>query len=232
MPRVDRFVVHSEADRSHVRSQYLIPDAKISVVPHPVYDHFGGADRTGARREFGISDSDYALLAFGLIRSYKGIPDLIREFGELPDELSGKTKLVIVGEVWEGRDRIETALRQCRCRQRISFIDRYVPDSEVPKYFAAGDALVLPYTRASQSGVAHIAKAYGMPILATKVGGLAEALRDYPCGRLIEPGTPGILRAALISLVQERPPRGSVETVAESWEDVARGYRNVISIAA
>ena len=57
-------------------------------------------------------------------------------------------------------------------KEKITIVSRYVPDSEVSLYFSASNVLILLYTRASQSGVAHIGMHFGMPIIATEVGGL------------------------------------------------------------
>jgi len=79
-----------------------------------------------------------------------------------------------------------------------------VADSEVPVYFSAADMLVLPYTRASQSGVAHIAMAYGLPIVASRVGGLAEGLESYQGAFFINSENIKELREQIMKVLEKR----------------------------
>ena len=62
-----------------------------------------------------------------------------------------------------------------------------MPDREVERYFAACDVVVLPYESATQSGIVQIAYGFDRPVIATRTGGLAEAVRDKETGILTEP---------------------------------------------
>lgn len=66
-------------------------------------------------------------------------------------------------------------------------MDEYVPDSKVPVYFGAANIVVLPYMRASQSGIAHIAMSFGKPVIASDVGGLKESLGKYAGAIFVPP---------------------------------------------
>jgi glycosyltransferase involved in cell wall biosynthesis len=74
---------------------------------------------------------------------------------------------------------------------------RYVPDSEVPIYFHAADVVALPYQRVYQSGVLLMAQAFGRPVVASAVGGLAEVIREGRTGWLVPPGDHAALGSAL-----------------------------------
>jgi glycosyltransferase involved in cell wall biosynthesis len=60
--------------------------------------------------------------------------------------------------------------------------------------------VALPYLSASQSGVAYMAFAFGKPVVATRVGALADVIIDDQNGCLIEPRSPEALAAALIRM--------------------------------
>jgi len=79
-----------------------------------------------------------------------------------------------------------------------------VADSEVPVYFSAADMLVLPYTRASQSGVAHIGMSYGLPIIASRVGGLVEGLEPYQGAFLVNSENIEELREQILNVLEKR----------------------------
>src|SRR5207248_6997962 len=75
---------------------------------------------------------------------------------------------------------------------------------EAALLFSAADAAVLPYRSASQSGVAQLSFAYGVPVIATAVGGLSEAVRDGEDGILCPAGDVIALSAAIERMAAER----------------------------
>ena len=123
----------------------------------------------------------------GLIRNYKGLEYLLEAFNKIPQELIGNFRLNVVGEIWDNREKIYSAIENSKYRDKIKLINKYVSDEDVNKYFTLADVVVLPYTRASQSGVAQIAVSYGKPVIISKVGGLKEALKNYNGAFFVEP---------------------------------------------
>ncbi|NHW23474.1 MAG: glycosyltransferase, partial [Archaeoglobales archaeon] len=167
----------------------------------------------------GIKEN-FVILFFGLIRPYKGLRYLIDAFEALPEEIAENSRLLIVGEAWEDRESLRLAMSSGR-REKITIVNRYVPDSEVSLYFSASDVLVLPYTRASQSGVAHIGMHFGIPIIATEVGGLKESLSEYS-GSIFVDANAGSIAEALGRVYSERrkfeaPERLKWKNIAEEW---------------
>jgi glycosyltransferase involved in cell wall biosynthesis len=216
-----QYVVHSEADRALISTQYSIDPGRIAVIPHGLYDQYPVRDKEEARDRLGIVE-DYCILFFGLIRPYKGVKSLIEAFEALPEPILPRSRLLIVGEAWEDTESISHA-RQSGVRERITVVDRYVSDNEISQYFSAADVLVIPYTRASQSGVAHIGMAFGLPIIASKVGGLVESLGMYEGTRFVEPGKPEEITRALENSYHARgsrfqpPEELRWEKIADRW---------------
>jgi len=196
------FVVHSESDRTLVKESYHIPHEKVMVIPHGLYDQYPVLERRNAREALRITDEN-VILFFGLLRPYKGVQNLIEAFNSLPNELLHSTRLLIVGEAWEDKDALACAEKSPNM-EKITIVNRYIADDEVPVYFSAADLIALPYTRASQSGVAHIAMAFGLPIIATKVGGLEEGLRSYTGALFIAPNNKEELKRALVQRLREK----------------------------
>ena len=167
------------------------------------------------------------ILFFGLLRPYKGVTYLIQAFESLPDTLRENTSLVIAGEPWEDKEALELA-RLSPYSSQIKLYPEYISDEEVPIFFSSADVLVLPYIRASQSGVAHIAISYGMPIVASKVGGLVESLSKYS-GSVFVPATDiDALSHALSSLLTQK--KGIIYEVPKDlqWDDIAVEWDNLI----
>lgn len=223
--RSDGYVTHSDSDRKLLSEKYGIPAEKIQVIPHGLYDQYQVADRDASRKEIGIGD-EYVIMSFGLIRPYKGIPNLVRAFGDLPEELAQRSRLLLVGEIWEDRESVTDAIAASRYREKITLFDRYVSDEEVSKYFSAADVVVLPYLRASQSGVAHIAMTFGKPIIVSRVGGLEESMADYSGTCFVPPGDIAAIAGEITRIEGQRP--GRFEPPKRGWADIAALYRPLI----
>ena len=190
--RADAHVVHSDYDRELVCGRYGLDPAGVAVIPHAVYHHYAGGRRTREAPE-GCCN----LLFFGVIRPYKGLEDLVRAFELIPEGELDRYWLTVVGETWEGHDEpLELIARSPRA-DRITLVNRYVTDEEADGWFGGADIVVLPYHRSSQSGPLHMAFAYGLPVVATSVGGLPEAAAEYAGSVLVPPRDPAALLAGI-----------------------------------
>lgn len=224
LSRSSGLVVHSEEDRRRVLS--IAPGHPVTRLYHPIYEQYlrPGVDRRAARRRIGYRDDDVVILFFGLVRPYKGVPDLV----EAHAALEGSPQLLIVGECYGGRQETQRLIRGSTARDRVRWIDRFVPADEVSLYFEAADLVVLPYRRATQSGVAQIALAFRKPLVLTRTGGLSELVDEGSTGFLAEPADPGDLaRAMRDALALARSTDGIAERIAEfskrfDWPRYAR----------
>jgi len=130
------------------------------------------------------------------------------------------------------------------CRDLLAAGDTIVrrgfqPIEEAARLFAAADVVVLPYRRASASGVLLLAYAFARPVIAYPVGGLPEALVDGTTGWLCARPDPAALRAALEDAraagPRERERRGqaaaALASAQFSWEAISERtialYRDV-----
>jgi glycosyltransferase involved in cell wall biosynthesis len=224
--RAERYVTHSESDKKLVVSKYRIPEDKVQVIPHGLYDQYRQVPQAEARKKLGL-DGEYVILTFGLIRPYKGIPNLIKAFGDMPADMASRSRLLIAGEIWEDREAVTQAINNSPYRDRITLVDTYIPDDSIPLYFNAADVVSLPYLRASQSGVAHIAMAFGKPIVVSKVGGLEESMADYAGTFFVPPGDVGAIRDALVHLYADKP--GPYEPPKRGWDTTREKYEGLIS---
>lgn len=189
------FVLHSAAERPSL--QALVPGARTVVTPLPSFDHFVPAalpDAAAARRALSIARGR-VLLFFGLIRAYKGVRTLIRAFSELASD--PELELVIAGECYEPEAGYRALLSECGLTGRVRFENRFLSNEEVATYVRAADVVVLPYHTASQSGVIPVAYALERPVIATRVGGLPEVVREGETGLLVPPGDPAALAGAI-----------------------------------
>ncbi|MGM9759230.1 MAG: glycosyltransferase, partial [Parabacteroides sp.] len=167
----DGFIVLSEAVRQTL--QELFPKATCFLSPHPLYDHFGETlPREEACRRLQLDPARKTLLFFGLIRDYKGLDLLI----EAMDRLDDSYQLLIAGECYGSFEKYEQLRAASSARDRIFVHNHYISDQDIPLFFSAADALVLPYRSATQSGVLSVAYHYNLPVLATPVGDFPNSI--------------------------------------------------------
>jgi glycosyltransferase involved in cell wall biosynthesis len=219
-------IVHSKADWQLFESSYGPMDVRIALVPHGPYDQYHEltgtpepaiADAIATVRT--APDDVVNLLFFGLIRPYKGLSDLVRVFSALPREEAERLWLTVVGETWESCTEPAALIAASPHRDRISFVNEYVPDEVVGAAFAHANVVVLPYRRSSSSGILHVAMSQGLPIVVTSVGGLPEAASGYAGAVFVPPEDPasltaGLLRAASMAGRKFVDPRSWHDTVA------------------
>lgn len=206
----DGFVIHSEFDRPHLEQRYSLGDRPIAVIPHGPYDQY----QTSSLPQFSQQNDVCNVLFFGTIRPYKGLEDLLKAFESLSEAEASQFHLTVVGETWEGWTLPAELIAQSRYKERITFVNRYVPDEEVGKFFSAADVVALPYHRSSASGPLHIAMNYGLPTIVTKVGGLWEAAHAYKGALFVAPENPVELKTALL---QARTLQGQKFSDPHSW---------------
>jgi len=132
---------------------------------------------------------------------------LVTAFSGLSRDQAVRFRLCVVGETWESWTAPEEAIAQSPHSDLIERVDRFVTDAEVATFFGQADAVVLPYHRSSASGPLHIAMSAGLPVVTTAVGGLVEAVQQYPGAILVPPCDPAALRHALLQLLERRGQR-------------------------
>ncbi|HYM20961.1 MAG TPA: glycosyltransferase [Candidatus Kapabacteria bacterium] len=182
---VDDFIVQSNAVEHDLK--IVKPDAKYLRLEHPVFESFGAPlPRNESRKKLGIPNDAEVLLYFGFIRKYKGIDIAIRSVAEAIKERK-KLLLVVAGEQYSGEEDYKSLAKSLGLTdENIRFFDHYISNDEVPLYFSAANAALLPYRSATQSGVVQIAYHFDLPVIATAVGGLPEIVIDGKSG-LIAP---------------------------------------------
>ncbi len=192
--KMDGYVVHSRTEITDLKK--LKPNARILSLFHPIYDVFPGEkiSRQEARKTLHIEENARVILNFGLIRPYKGVDVLLKAVKRLGDV--DRLKCIVVGEVYSQRELIDKLIAEIS-PDKIRLVDEYIPNEQVALWFRAADVVVLPYRSATQSGIIPIAYRCNRPVIATRVGGLPDAVTEDQSGYLVEPGDPTQLANAI-----------------------------------
>jgi glycosyltransferase involved in cell wall biosynthesis len=226
-------IVHSQSTLGEMRERGLDAE-RCTIIPQGNYigQYPDTIDGTAARQQLGLEPTDFVFLYFGLLRPYKGVAGLIRAFSALPDQAA---RLVIAGRCMDPE--VAELVSSADVDPRIVVVDSYIDDADVAAYYRACDIVCLPYLRVATSGSAMLALSFGKPVVASRVGDLAN-LPDG-AGFLYEKDDPHGLEASLRTAITSRellPAAGEIayQTAANaSWDNIARWtmqvYRDALS---
>ncbi len=160
---VDGYVILNKKDRGIIEKRYNKP---VAVIPHASFSYYFNEDNK--QRETQIK---YRIGFFGRIEPYKGLDLLVYAFEQSKTQ---DLKLLIAGS-----GAIEASLlERINRNDNIELINRYIDDNEFQPLLDSVDFVVLPYKRASQSGVIPMCFAYGKTVIATNVGALEEQIPE------------------------------------------------------
>ena len=189
----DRVLVHSAAQAALAQRLTRKPIAVASIAPFMPDGFVQRRPEPGEHRR---------LLFFGLVRPYKGLDVLLRALAEGPADV----RLRVAGEFWGGTKGAEDLSRSLGILERVELRDGYIAATNVPKLFSDVDALVLPYRSATGSQGVWTGFEFGVPVIATKAGNLADSIRPGVDGMVAEPDHVESLAAAIRQFYQPGVP--------------------------
>jgi len=182
--RFDRIVVHSENGRDTLADLGVDRD-KLRVIPHPVFPS-----------EPERHDDGRTVLAFGMIRPYKGLGDAIEAVRQ-----AGDARLLVAGDPLEPLEPYRAAANGLEVEWRLG----YLPPPETDRAFGDATVAVFPYRpELDQSGALLRALGAAVPAVAYDVGGIAEPVRRFGAGRVVPAGDVAGLAAAVHELLSDR----------------------------
>lgn len=184
-----------------------------------------------ARARLGVSQE--TLLFFGFVRPYKGLEYLLQA---LPAVIARRPRLtlVIAGEFWKNREAYESQIDALGLRPHVRVVDRYLSAEEVPTYFAAADAVVLPYVSSTESGIIQLAFGLNTPVITTAVGGNVDFIEHGKTGMLCRPQDPDDLARVILDFYEaDRGPllREGMRAREEQFAWTAEKERAVLGVS-
>jgi glycogen synthase len=216
--RADRVIAVSQAEAIHLIS-LGIPEERLRVIPNGVdLGEFDGLP---------LRDPDPDVLT-GLFvgRVYpqqKGLATLVRAVASADRGLSVQFR--IVGEDWGGVEAIRRLANELGVADRISFCGK-VPRHELLEEYARADFFVLPSLFEPFGIVLLEAMAAGLPVLASRIGGIPEVVRDGESGILATAGDVAELATGIERLTADKALRLSLGRMAQarvrqySWDTI------------
>jgi len=176
---VDRIVVHTDAERTSFIEAFRVPPDRVHVAAHG--EHFvrhTTLDRAAARTRLGIPADQFMFLSIGFIQPHKGFDRAVRAFNGLG--VRG-CRLDVAGSVRVEDpaylEHLEELRRLAEATPGVTIHAGYLGDEEFDRWLVASDVVVLPYRHIWSSSVIERAGLYDRPVIATRVGGLAQQAR-------------------------------------------------------
>jgi glycosyltransferase involved in cell wall biosynthesis len=195
------------------------------------------AEIAAARHSLGIAPEAPVILVVSRLRWEKGLDVLVQALDRFSD--IGTLHTIVIGVGPE-----ETRLRQlaARCRVPVHFLGHR---QDIGRWLGAADVIAMPSRRESFGRVTLEAMAAGRPLVASRVGGLTEAVVEGETGVLVPPDDAAALAAALRSVLVDPAGRSRMGRAArrryqasytidhmatswrEAWERAVAGARPV-----
>jgi glycosyltransferase involved in cell wall biosynthesis len=230
---LDAVVAVSDTDAGILRDRFGLSPALLRVIPNGIPPLGDLAPRGEARARLGLPGTATVVGYVGPLEAKKGLRDLLA--GAARCRLADLV-LVLVGE---GSLAGELAGEAARLPFRLVLPGRV---EDVRPYLAAFDLFAFPSLQEAMGRALLEAMAAGLPIVATRVGGIPEALQNGAAGLLVDPGRPDAIALAIERLAGDGELRARLSAAARrtAERDYGAGlmvgrivdlYRSVVSAA-
>jgi len=226
---VDDIIVHTDKTKTTLVKKMDVNESKVHLIKH------GNFNYLNQYAVHPISELEYlknkdVIISFGILRPYKGIDVLISALSKATLKNPG-IHLLIVGRIDIDKTQLYTQISNLGIKDSVTFVDRYIDDSEISSFFHYASAAVYPYLDIDQSGAALLALSLGLPIIASDIGGLRDVVLDGKNGYLVAPGDADELAGRITGLFESTNENTVFNMALESrklsvekfsWNDIAR----------
>lgn len=173
-------------------------------------------DKRSLRKKLGLNESTNVLFVGRLVYR-KGVDILIKAWKELV-LCNHSCKLLIAGD-GEERDRLKTQCIDSGISESVSFLGHI---NNIDDYLKVIDIFVIPSRQEGMPNSLLEAMACKLPVIATRIGGATDIIRDGENGLLVSPGSVQELTSAMLRLIGDKHLSDSLaqhayETIHENY---------------
>jgi len=217
----DRIVASNLVERADLAWHLGADPGRVAVIPCGVdVDLFRPRAAAPARARLGL-DAEHVLLFVGRLTPIKGFETLLRALAVLRSDglAAARLTLLVVGGAKGDTDGSEHLRRLAHDLGVGTWVDFRGPQPQdvLPDYYAAADLCLMPSRYESFGMVALEAMASGVPVIASRAGGLAVTVQDGVTGRLVSEGDVAALARAVAGLLADEAARRALGARAVEW---------------
>jgi glycosyltransferase involved in cell wall biosynthesis len=174
--------------------------------------------RQETRKALNVTDEDYLLGYVGRLSAEKGVTHLVEALSYLSGYSHVSVKLVVIGTGPEAKHLADLANEK-----GITNLCIFAGfQTEIEKWLAALDVFVLPSLSEGTPMALLEAMSFGLPVVATKVGGIPRIIEDGITGLLVRPGDPKSLATAIMRFIDDKVLRQNI--IREASNLVKSGF--------
>lgn len=206
----------------HILEQHPSARGKIHVVPNAV-NPSRFRDATPSLEK----DGKFVIGFVGTLRASGGFNTLIESFTNAAQQLPS-ARMIIVGD-GPAREHLHREFAARGVIDRVTFAGAVLPE-DIPGYLASMDVAIAPYPPVNRFYSSPLKlyeyMAAGLPIVASRIGQVAEIIEDGATGILIPPGNAVLFASALIRLYMQPELRRRLGSAARNavrdhtWDQV------------
>jgi glycosyltransferase involved in cell wall biosynthesis len=203
----DHIITVSEADRKSALKIGLIKADKITTI-HNGIGQINFLPRDDAKKQLNLFADKFI---FGCVANFyktKGVGILIDAVSMLNDEIKNHCQFIVIGDGSEFEN-FKLKIENLHLQGNIKLLGKM---ENASKYLHAFDCLIMPSRKEGLPYALLEAMQAGLPIIATNVGGIPEALGD--AGILIDPENPQALAEAIVKIADDQEKRSVLSRLA------------------
>lgn len=197
----DQVIAVSAAVGEYAIAEGRVPREKITVLYNGIdtgyFRRGSDIDRAAVRKAFGIPLNAALVVTVAVLRREKGIQYLIEAWPKILESVPKAYYLIVGAGPYE--DQLKSLAATYQLTDRVLFAGAR---SDIPAILGSSDLFVLPTLDDVLPTVLAEAMASGLPIIASRVGGVPEMVEHGRNGLLIQPGDPAQLAAACVRLLR------------------------------
>jgi glycosyltransferase involved in cell wall biosynthesis len=170
--------------------------------------------RARARKMLGLESETLVVTAVGNLHPYKGHADLISALSRIAEDLPQPWRLLVAGSDRAGHELVlRRMISEFGLDERVALLGHR---DDVPEILTAADIHVMPSHEEGLPNSIIEAMASGLPIVASRVGGIPELVIEGENGLLVEPRDSASLAMALLALARDDDRRAVIGAANEA----------------
>lgn len=231
-------LIFTKADSIQTISSYLLDFAKsmggknIRVVPNGVdiknfTKEFKEEEKFLLKEKLKIKNDDVVLVTTSRLVIKNGVEDVVKTLATLPE----KYKFLIIGDGYL-RNHLEKIVNNLKIKDRVYFLG-FVHHVNIPSYFSISNIFIRTSLSEGLGNSFLEAMAFGLPVVATPVGGIVDFIKDGETGILVSPQDTESIKNGILRLEDNSFENHILVNAKKlvldkyNWDNISEEFRSI-----